>query len=286
MVHLLKKYQQYQLLFASVCLLLVLFNFLPLSAATNNSNANTSSGAIAQGYQTTEKNLVTGAVMSLKTGTAGTVELANTDRVEHLLGVIGSKALIELSTSDNSVQVVTSGVTDTLVSDLEGDIVTGDRITASPIDGVGMKASATSIVLGTAQTDLKNIKTTEHFITDKDGKVHTVHIGLLPVQINVTFFAAPGEKSAFIPVWLQDLANTLAGKQVSAVRVLIGLVVMLVAFVSIGILLYASVRSSIISIGRNPLSEGGIRKGLLQIGLIVIAILLFTLITLYLILTT
>jgi hypothetical protein len=194
--------------------------------------------------------------------------------------------LIQFNDEKDTVQIVTGGVTPVLVSNLEGDIVTGDKITVSPINGVGMKAGSSGMIVGTAQADFEDMETTEHFITDVDGKVHTIRTGLLPAQINVTFFAATGERSNYLPAFLQDIANTVAGRQVSSARVLIALIVLLVSFISIAVLLYASVKSSIVSIGRNPLSEVSVRKGLLQIGLTVIGILLFTLITIYLVLTT
>jgi len=68
--------------------------------------------------------------------------------------------------------------------------------------------------------------------------------------------------------------------------VLLAVIVLLLAFISIAVLLYSAVKSSIISIGRNPLSEGAVRKSLLQVGLTIIGILLITLITIYLILIT
>jgi hypothetical protein len=52
------------------------------------------------------------------------------------------------------------------------------------------------------------------------------------------------------------------------------------------VLLYSAVKSSIISIGRNPLSEKAVQKSIFQIGFTVLGILLLTLITIYLILTT
>lgn len=281
MLALLKRCKPYPLLSVSVgLLLLVLFFAHPLTGS-----ASLQAAAIAQGFKTNEKNVVGGALMSLQSSESGTVELANTDRADHLVGVVGNNSLIEFSDKDNTIQVVTSGITDALVSDLGGEIKTGDRIATSPIDGIGMKADQGTMVVGTAQSDFSAAKTSVHYITDADGKVHTVHIGLIPAQINVTYFAAT-EGEAVLPIFLQDFANAVAGKRVAAVRVLIALIVMLVAFVSVGILLYASVKSSIISIGRNPLSEVSVRKSLLQIGLTVIGILLFTLITIYLVLTT
>lgn len=261
-------------------LLVVLFFGAQTSAA------NIQAAAIAQGFSSDEKGIAPGALMSLKKGDADKVEFANLDRAEQLIGVVGEKPLIEFSEEDKNVQVVTGGVTPVLVSDLEGEIASGDKITVSPINGIGMKAGSTGMVVGTAQADMSSIKTTEHFITDVDGKVHTIHVGLLPAQINVTFFAPGATEDTFLPAFLRDIANTVAGKQVSSARVLISLIVMLVSFISIAVLLYASVKSSIISIGRNPLSEVSVRKGLLQIGLTVIGILLFTLITIYLVLTT
>lgn len=282
MLALLKRFRLKYLLSVSVCLLLVVLFFVH----PNSSAASVSAAAIAQGFQTTEKNVVTGALMSLQTDKSGSVELANAERSDSLVGVVGKDSLIEFSDKDNTIQVVTSGVTSTLVSDIEGELKTGDRVAASPIDGIGMKAVQNAMVVGTAQADLSSVKTTEHFITDVSGKVHTVHIGLIPVQVNVTYYAVSPEKTTVVPTFLQDFANAVAGRQVSAVRVLIALIVLLVSFISIGILLYASVKSSIVSIGRNPLSESSVRKGLLQIGLTVIGILLFTLITIYLVLTT
>jgi hypothetical protein len=278
---LLNRNRLYQLWFVSLCALLVVLFFV-----TRTTGANVQAAAIAQGFQTDETGVADGALMSLKPGNAGKVEFANLERAEQLVGVVGEKPLIQFTEDNNSIQIVTSGVTPVLVSNLEGDIVTGDKITVSPINGVGMKAGSSGMIVGTAQADFKDMETTEHFITDIDGKVHTIRMGLLPVQVNVTFFAATGERSNYLPAFLQDIANTVAGRQVSSARVLIALIVLLVSFISIAVLLYASVKSSIVSIGRNPLSEVSVRKGLLQIALTVIGILLFTLITIYLVLTT
>lgn len=245
-----------------------------------------SAAAIAQGFQTSETDVRPGALLSLKEGSPDNVEYANQERIDELVGVAGENPLISLTDGGQTVQVVTSGVTAALVSNINGEVKTGDKITASPIEGVGMKATSSNIVLGAAQADLTSVKTTEHTVTDTDGTQHTVLIGLIPVQVNVTFYAAPADKNMFLPAFLQDFANGVVGKEVSPVRVMIAAIIMVLAFLSIAVLLYASVKSSIISIGRNPLSEVSVRKSLLQIGAIVVAILLLALITIYLILST
>ena len=242
--------------------------------------------AIGQSFQTNDTSLTAGALVSTKTGSSNTVELANQTRNDKLVGIVSTSPLIELADDTKSVQVVMSGVTTAFVSDINGDVKTGDKITSSPIEGVGMKAITSGLIVGSAQADLNTIKTTDRTVTDVSGVPHTVHVGLIPLQVNVTYYAAPGQNASFLPTFLQDFANGIAGKEVSPVRVVVSTVIILLAFVSIAVLLYASVKSSIISIGRNPLSEVSVRKSMLQIGALVVAILLLALITIYLILTT
>lgn len=245
-----------------------------------------STSSIALSFQTSDPNVQTSALVGLKENSPDNVELATQERADKLVGVISATPLISITDNSKSVQVVTSGVTNALVSDMNGDVKTGDKIAVSAIAGVGMKAKTNSVVVGAAQADLASTKTTTRQITDTDGQSHTVRVGVIPVQVSVMFYASPSDQTSFLPSFLQDFANGLAGKNVSPVRVIISSIILVVSFASIIVLLYASVQSSIISIGRNPLSEGSVRKSLFQIGSIVISVLLLALITIYLILTT
>jgi len=241
--------------------------------------------SIAQGFQTTDPNVVEGALVSIKSDTPNTVELSNSDNTEHLVGVVGDRPLIELSNGGSSIQVVTSGVTPALLSDINGDIKPGDKIAASPIEGVGMKATQSGIVIGTAQAELSSVETSERTIRAKDGKDQTVNIGLVPIQVDTIFYTGTADGSSFVPSAIQDFANSVAGHEVSAVRVLVAAILLLMLLVSVVVLLYSSVKSSIISIGRNPLSESAVHKSLFQVGLTIVGLLAFTVILVYLILT-
>lgn len=258
---------------------------LPFFCLSYSATLAGAAAGISQAFFIEAKEAPPGTIVSLKQGTANTVEVANSDRIPELVGVVSATPLIEIGSGVNTVQVITSGVTTALVSDLNGSIKTGDPITASPIDGVGMKATTSGRIVGIAQVNLENAETIEKTLTDLEGKIHVLKVGSLPIQVNVSFHAE-GNENTYLPSFLQDFANTVAGRQVSSTRILASVIAMLLAFVSIAVLLYASVRSSIISIGRNPLSEGAVRKSMLQVGLMVIAILLLSLITVYLILTT
>lgn len=252
---------------------------MPAVSAQGNSS-------ISQSFKTNNPNISAAAMVSLEKKGSNSIELAASTNKERLLGVVGDKPLIELSSGISGVQVVTSGLTLTLVSDINGTVVNGDRITASPIEGIGMKLTQSSMIVGIAQGNLKDVSTEKRTITDKEGKKQTVHIGLLPVQIGVTYYPMPKSgTAAFVPSFLQDLADSLTGHSVSPLRVLVAALIMLLLFTSVSVLLYSAVKSSIISIGRNPLSETAVRKSLLEVGLTVGAVLLFASLAIYLVLT-
>ena len=242
--------------------------------------------SIAQGFETDDPGIVSGALVSLKSKEANTVELATAENVDRLLGVAGQNSLIELSSGTGTIQVVTTGEAVVLVSDINGDIKTGDKITTSPIAGVGMRALTSTLVIGTAQANLSGVETNERSVADKSGAQQTVRIGAIPIQVDKVFYEASQDQNSFVPPVLQDFANNLAGRPVSPIRVMVAGFLILFVFVTVVVLLYSSVRSSIISIGRNPLSERAVHKSLLQVGLTVFGVMAFAVIVVYLILTT
>lgn len=243
--------------------------------------------SIAQGFQTNDDHIIAGALVSLKNGEPNSIELSNPENVDRLLGIVGENSAIELSTGSDKVQVVTSGETKALVSDINGEIKTGDKITSSPLSGIGMKAASSTIVIGTAQADFADISTEASTIKDKDGKAQTVHIGAMLIQVDKVFYESPEDAAgSFIPGAVKDFASNIAGHKVSSVRIVVAGLLVLLLFAVIAILLYSAVHSSIISIGRNPLAEAGVRKSLIEVGLTVVGILVFTVIVIYLVLTT
>lgn len=242
--------------------------------------------SIAQGFQTNDANVKTGAVVSLKAGSPNTVELSTIKNLPEVIGVVGSSSLIELSDGVTSVKIVTSGTTPTLVSDINGTIRTGDRITTSPIAGVGMKATTSGLVIATAQSNFSNAASEMRTVKDKSGKDQAVRIGAVRAQIDKVYYEAPGDQNSFLPPAWQDFANNVAGHQVSPIRVMLASLLGVVLFGVIAVLLYSAVRSSIISIGRNPLSEPAVHKSLLQVGISILGVLVFAAIVIYLILTT
>jgi len=241
--------------------------------------------AIAQGFQTEDSGITAAALVSIERDNPNSIELSSADKADRLTGIVSNNPLIDLSDGGSSVQVVTSGLTFGLVTDLNGNINNGDKITASPIEGIGMKATESTVVVGTAQGSLSDVETETRTIQDVDGNDQEVRIGLVPIQVSVAFYSIDAGNASFVPGFLQDLANSVAGRNVSPIRVLVAALILLLLFVSVTVLLYSAVRSSIISIGRNPLSEGAVRKSLFEVALTVVAVLIFATLTIYLVLT-
>jgi len=241
------------------------------------------SAAVSQGFQgDASANLVAGAVVSLAGDGSTVIRAATVQTASSLVGVVNSKAVLALSAANNQVQVVIAGYTPELESDINGSIQAGDKITASPLAGIGMKAATDAEIIGVAQQNFDAQAAQSKTITDRDGKSHTIHIGTITAQINVAYYVAPS--NTVLPPFLQGLANSIAGKPVSVVRILIACVLLLMASVGIFILLYTSIRSGIISIGRNPLAAHAINRGLATVGLTTLLILAFALVATYVIL--
>lgn len=250
----------------------------PIAGAQSQSGS-----AISRGFKADSANLVVGALVSTKNNDSNSIELSTIGNSTRLAGIVSKTALVELSDNDtNETQVILSGASVALVSDINGPIKAGDKITASPIEGIGMRADSDAQIVGTAQSDFRSSDTQK--ITDKNGKDHTVHIGRIPLQIGISYYVAP--TSQFVPPFLQSLANTIAGRPVSFMRILLSCIMLLLAFGSIFVLIYTSVRSGIISLGRNPLAASAIQRGLVGVVMIVLLIAVLSLLGIYLILTT
>lgn len=242
---------------------------------------------VSQGYTTKTSNVTAGALMGLSPST-NNAELASSGEKYQLLGLVADKPLIALSDGSNQVQVVISGPASALVSNINGDIKAGDKITSSPIVGVGMKATDAGQVVGTAQVDFSKLKSVEQAVTDKSGQKHTVLVGSIPLLVSVSYFSGEanslGALSSILPPFLLEAANSVAGQPVSPLRVFIGLIALLFGFVVVGIMLQSAVRSGMISVGRNPLAKKAVRRQLFDICLTALGILVVTTIVVYVVL--
>jgi hypothetical protein len=240
--------------------------------------------SISQSYSTSDK-LSLGSIVSLQNNSSDQVVAATSSNVDGLLGVVidaGSSPLSLSSDESNQVQIATSGTLQILVSDINGTIVRGDHITASPISGVGMKATDNVRIIGIAQGDLAG--GTQQSYTDKAGKKHSVILGEVPILVNVSYYFKEPVKT-LVPPALQNIANALAGKTVSTLPIIISAAIFIITLIVVVSIIYAMIRSSIISVGRNPMSQSAIYRDIIQLSALVLVILAVAIITIYLVLT-
>lgn len=241
--------------------------------------------SISQGYATTEK-LSLGSIVSTKSNSSDHVIATSTDTANNMLGVIisdGNSILSYVNGQTSQVQVATSGIISVLVSDVNGEIALGDPITASPIKGVGMKATSNSKVIGIAQGEPLNSSTRQDY-TDDYGVKKQITLGQVDVLINVAYYYKQSEKT-IVPAAIQNVANALAGKQVSTMPILISAGIFLVMMIVVTSIIYSLIKNSIISVGRNPMAQSAVWRDVIQLSLLILAILTVGFISIYLILT-
>lgn len=239
----------------------------------------------SQGYQGLGS-INAGMLVSTTKDDPKQVEPSTNEKNANLVGVVvkTGDASIVFDDRDNYVQVATSGQAKVLVSDINGPISAGDRITSSPISGVGMRADSGVRVVGQSQEKFDGqenvIRTTK--VETKDGAEKTVNIGELSVRIQVSNFE--NTKDSIVPDPIQRLSEAIAGRQVSALRVIFSSILLLTAVIAGAVILFAGVKNGLLSLGRNPLAQGSIVKGLWQVSFTALGLVVASLAVAYLIL--
>jgi hypothetical protein len=206
----------------------------------------------------------------------GVIQQATTTNAENLVGVVaqGDESLLTVTTTANEIQVATTGIADALVSTVNGEVKVGDRITATPIEGVGGKAVTSGRVVGVAQAsvDAKTPGASKTKVKSKGGQQKDIYVAKIPILVSLSYFSIGEAEKSLVPSFLQKLANTVASKQVSQLPIAISGIILLVTLMAASVITFTATRSAIISIGRNPLSRGSVVGGLIQVMFLVIGI--------------
>lgn len=227
--------------------------------------------AISNGYQSVDdEKLVPGTLVILDDKDARTIRGSTNERKNDLLGIVvqPDSALLNLSIKETEVQVGTTGTVEAIVSTENGPIAVGDRITASRVKGVGSRAVESGRVVGIAQQGLNDTTqgTTKKEITYSDGKKTELTFGRIQVLVDVgNYTPSSAQERSALPKIFVGLADSVSGKEVATGRIYAGLVIIILALVTVTVLLYGAVRSAIISIGRNPLSRHSVQRSLIQV---------------------
>ncbi len=216
-----------------------------------------------------------GSVVSIKKGEPGDIELTDLNNSEYLLGVVAddSQSSISFKKQSSNVSVALSGEVEVLVSDANGDIVRGDFIGASWLEGVGMKAidDEKQKLLGVAQEGLDSVKAEEYGGIDTENGRKDVSVGVIKVRLfdKESPLASASESNA-----VQGVLSSVVGKDVSITRAVIGSILFSVSLIVAAMFITSSVKGSFISIGRNPMASASIHKGMVRVAILSVVIII------------
>lgn len=257
---------------------------LPVFAET------TYGGGSVQGYAA-DKPIENGTIVQLIGDSTNRVKVAEQAQLQNMFGVTVDRNQLPVTISgdklDNETFVAVSGTYSVLVSTQGGAIASGDYITLSSINGVGMKAGTEEeTVFGRANGafDGNGVTFGSTTLQDSAGGTSTVKLGSVPVTIEIKRNPNIKSTEVNVPEFLKRIGQAIAEKEVSAIRIYISLGITGISILAAIAMLYAGIRNAIISIGRNPMSKKSIFRALLEVILTAILILIIGLFAVYLLL--
>jgi len=257
---------------------------LPVSAVSYG-------GGSTQGYAADTK-LDNGTIVQLTGGESNRVKIAVQAEMQNMFGVTVDRNQLPVILSneglENEVFVAASGTYNVLVSTQAGDIASGDYITLSSINGIGMKAGTKEeTVLGRANASFngKGVTLGTATLKDTDGNTNkSVTLGSIPVTIDIKKNPNDISTTANVPEVLQRVGQAIAEKEVHPIRIYLSMAITAICIIAAIAIVYAGIRNGVISIGRNPMSRKSIFRALVEVILTSILILIIGLFAVYLLL--
>ena len=254
-------------------ILIILLSFSPVLAEN-----------FTQGYASDQK-IARGSIVTLE---QEKVRLAEPG--DPILGVAirSNDTSVTIGQDSSGIFVADTGNFEVLVSNIDGDILSGDYLSISAIEGVAKKATRSdSEVIGRALVDLdfsdpNNVLPTTS-VEDSSG--NAVAVKLSRVQVDIKIEENPQAKSnQLLPDFIVNFSETIAGKPVPPIRIYFSIGILAIATAISASLLYSSVKNSLVAIGRNPLSKRSVLVGLTQVIFISATIFISGLVAVYLVL--
>lgn len=259
---------------------------LPVAVAAEASYG----GGSVQSYAA-DAPLDNGTIVVLTGDKSDRVKVATKADAQNMFGVTVDRTQLPLTITsgelENETFVAASGTYNVLVTDQNGPIKSGDYLILSSVNGVAMQAGeAETTVFGRANAafDGKGVVLGSTTLKDSDGGSTEVKLGSVPVTIDIK--NNPNHKSTDtnVPDFLKRVGQAIAEKEVSPVRIYISVAIAVISLIAAIAVMYAGIRSGVISIGRNPMSKKSIFRALLEVIFTSILILIIGLFAVYLLL--
>lgn len=262
----------FRLLMAAVALLFIASMIAPVLMAQ----------AVLQGYKSDET-LQRGMVVTVSKKDPQKVEAATEKTFKDAKGVVADQndSPVRISSDEQNVFVATSGRYEMLVSNENGLIKPGDYLAGSSLDGIAMKAKDDQSTIVARSAGVFEGEGDSIGSSEKDGR--KIEFGR--IQADIEIGKNPNQKPPAATTalnTLEEIASTIADKQVSPLRIYLALIVLLITASVTCVMLVSGVRSAVISLGRNPLSRNSIFKGMFQVLLLSLIIFITGLFGVYL----
>lgn len=245
--------------------------------------------SVAQSYAA-DSPMQAGMIVKLSGDKTKVIPVSQTDN-DKMYGIVirSNDAPLTLSEGESpqAVFVVTNGKYQILVTDQNGPIKKGNYLVVSAVEGVGMKANGSiKYIVGKALSDFdgKTGVLSSTKLKDGAGVERAVNFGYVEADINISRNPLAPAEDSNLPGFLRKASEAVSGKPVSPFRGYVALGVLLVTTAIVVVILYAGVRTSLISLGRNPMARKSIIRNLVQVVLIGLIILVTGLIAVYLLL--
>jgi len=278
------KINNYKLAILKIVLCSAAIISLVLLVLVNNLGLVQADTTITNGYSSTETIAPESIVSDLPTN-SDQIELASLANQMNMIGVAqaNNNSEVSLSSAANQYQVATSGISQVLVTNLNGSIDVGNEVTISPINGVGMLATSNAEVIGVAQSTFPNQSATTENVTI-NGHQQSIKVGTIALLISVSYYNKQPTKT-IIPAALQNLANSLVGKQVKTLPIILSGVIFIITLIVVVSIIYSLIHSSVISVGRNPMAQSAVYRNVMQLSALVVVIIGVALFAIFMILT-
>ncbi len=204
-------------------------------------------------------NIQNGYILSLKNGK---VYKSNYNNLNSIIGVSSTKGII-FTSNKNFINVIEKGIIDTYVSNVGGDIVSGDFITISNIPGVGSLLTGNGTSVGEALASF-NMKTATRY------RNSNIYIEKIPVSINIIYINNSTSINNISP--LSYIEGQINNKNLSFLQLVIIFIILFSSIFSAMIIIIRGSRNTISKTGRNPLNSNNIIKNFYKIAILSLGI--------------
>jgi hypothetical protein len=232
-------------------------------------------GVITQYYQSLVGKISQGQIVSVGGNNIVLgVHPTTSPNDNNMIGVADYTGSISVGISNTkSVPVVSSGIVNVEVSNVNGTIKSGDLITSSFIPGVGELNLNNGEILGKAIANFSYKNYLYKKYITFNGKKSLIYVEYIPVVIGISYFSNSSNFSGII----LSLGKKVTGKNISFFNIILSIIIIISGIVTLIYGTSVSLKHSLLGVSRNPLSKASIEKNLLFIILSLIFIFLITL---------